>query len=157
MLVNHNTSTVHCGDRGHGFSSQASPGGPWLLGVREGLQAESTQNLSGPQSPLWTMKKIKEPLPRLVTGTKWIHISFTGQEKAISALVKKFDVSVIFCLFSQELDEVIILFKEDSTGCDLVVETCLWSDSKWLSWDLNLGCISCYECFSEWVPDHLGV
>ena len=53
--------------------------------------------------------------------------------RAISALVKKFDVSVIFCLFSQQLDEVIILFKENPTGCDRVVETCLWSDSKWLS------------------------
>lgn len=48
----------------------------------------------------------------------------------MSALVKKFDVSVIVCLFSQQLDEVIILFKENSIGCDTVVETCLWSDSK---------------------------
>ena len=48
----------------------------------------------------------------------------------MSALVKKFDVSVIVCLISQQLDEVIILFKENSIGCDTVVETCLWSDSK---------------------------
>ena len=51
----------------------------------------------------------------------------------MSAVVKKFDVSVIFCLFSQQLDEVIILFKENSIGCDTVIESCLRSDSKWLS------------------------